>query len=82
MEDCLSRALHAGDIVTYPVRRGSVLSLEIAQVTSVDNDYLEVLKLDNGPGRHTRVQDLTRVTLAVRASDVSAALSAAFGVAQ
>ena len=73
MNDVLGRRIGEGDIVAYPVRRGSNMWMAVAVVTGVEAEQIQVRKLD-GRGRVTYVEASERLALLLRSDDSKAVL--------
>jgi len=72
MFDALDRKIKVGDLVTYPVRRGSVMYVQVGVVTGLDLDGERGLLIAR-EGKQVKVTETDRVTIAVRGSDIRAA---------
>ena len=72
MFDALERRIHVGDVVTYPVRRGSAMYIRAGRVVGLDLDGVRGIEVDV-KGKIVKVTETDRVTIAVSGVDVRAA---------
>ena len=82
MRDVLNREIHVGDVVTYPVRQGGDMWVNIGVVRAITLEpreapklALDRLDLDDGgmavSSRPVVITGFDRVTIALRGSDLS-----------
>lgn len=66
MIDVLGRTIGVGDLLSYPVRQGSDLWVNVGRVLSVEDGSIRVMKYEDGEGRVVVIRNTRNATIVQR----------------